>query len=267
VSFAPVLLIVAAQAAGASATGLPMNGGTALEFLREAEVVSVEYFDNTAATKPRKVTLSMNGSVHFAVFKTIDTHREGFERASTRALHQVHDSYRHEIAAWELADLMGLDVVPPCIERELDRETGSLCLWVEGASTARQLQKQDRFHPPDQQRIQDQLDDIRLFLQLVWDAEYNQASNILVDGSWKLYKIDSSRSFKPEAKPKKSGSLSRYRQRTVAALEAMTREQLDERLGPWLEEDEIDALWKRRNRVLRQVEESVQEHGESATLY
>jgi hypothetical protein len=270
VPIVPGLVLVAAQAVGSAVSpsaGLPFAGEAALDYLSTAEVVSVEYYDNSAGTKPRKVTLSDNGRVHFAVFKTVDEVDDIIERASTRALQKTHDSYKHEIAAWELARLLGLSVVPPCVERELERELGSLCLWVEGASSARQLQKANLFHPPDPQFVKDQLDDIKLFLQLVWDAEYNHASNILIDPAWNLYKIDSSRSFKTDAKLRKSGSLERFRQSTIDSLGALTREEVDERLGPWLDEDEIDSLWKRRAKLLKQAEAAVAEHGAEAVLY
>jgi hypothetical protein len=270
VPFVTGLLFVAAQTVGSAVSpsaGLPFAGEAALDFLSTAEVVSIEYFTNSAGTKPRKVTLSDNGQVHFAVFKTVDDVPDVIERASTRALQKTHDSYKHEIAAWELSRLLGLSVIPPCVERELERETGSLCLWVEGAATARQLQKANLFHPPEPQLVDDQLDDIRLFLQLVWDAEYSHASNILIDPAWNLYKIDSSRSFKTDHKLRRSGSLTRFRQSTIEALEALTREEVDERLGPWLDEDKIDSLWKRRAKILNQAEAAVAEHGAEAVLY
>jgi len=270
VSLAPVLLLVAAQAAApasSAAIGLPMNGEAAVEFLRTAEVVSLEYFDNKGTTKPRKVTLSDGGRVHFAIFKTVDAFDRDDRPASTHSLHKVHDSYRHEIAAWELADLIGLDLVPPCVERELERDRGSLCLWIEGASTVRQLERQGRFQPPDQQSFEDQLDDIRLFVQLTWDAEYNHASNVLIDGAWRLYKIDSSRSFRADSKLRRRSSLSRFRRSTFDALERLSEDDLEERLGQWLDEDEIDSLWKRRNKIVKHIHETIEERGEAAVMY
>jgi len=269
-SLAPVLLIVSAQvasASGSAATGLPFEGDAALDFLQTAEIVSVEYFDNTGTTKPRKVTLSNNGAVHFAIFKTVDEFENDNRLASTRSLHKYHDSYRHEIAAWELGDLIGLDLVPPCVERELKGETGSLCMWVEEASTARQLKKQGRFQPPDRQPFEDQADDIRLFIQLAWDAEYNHGSNILIDGSWRLYKIDSSRSFRADSKLRKQSSLTRFRRSTIQRLEKLTEADFQERLGPWLDEDEVEAVWKRRNKILKLAQSTIEERGEGAVLY
>ena len=53
------------------------------------------------------------------------------------------NNYRREIAAYRLDRILGLDVVPPTIVREIEGQTGSLQLFVENATVARLLTNED----------------------------------------------------------------------------------------------------------------------------
>ena len=71
-----------------------------------------------------------------AIFKDENTqHRGTFRYGDGREVPVVKDSYLHEIAAYELDALLGLEIVPPCVERKLFSRKGSLCLWVEDSIT------------------------------------------------------------------------------------------------------------------------------------
>ena len=268
-SVAYSLLLLAAQVATptAAATGLPLTGAQAEEFLNRAEVVDLEFFDNTAGTKPRRATLSDGERTHWAIFKDVDSFDEAGNPTAGRSLHKLHDAYSHEIAAYELDKLLGLGIVPPCVAREVGGTLGSLCLWVVGGQTEKQLMKQNMLNPPDEQLFRDQLDDIRLFLQLARDAEYRSDSNILIDGQWKLYKIDSSRSFGARSRLLAPGSLTRFRRSTVSALRPLSEEQLRAAMAPWLDADEIDALVKRWKKLVDLIQDRIEEQGEASVLY
>lgn len=266
-----VLFLVAAQvaipAAATEVTGLPLVGVAAEEFLSSAEVIDLEYFDNTAATRPRRATLSDGTRAFLAVFKNVDSFDEKGNPTSGRSLHKLHDAYSHEIAAYELDKLLGMGIIPPCVERTLEGELGSLCLWVLGAHSAKGIDKNGSLDPPDQQSFADQSDDIRLFLQLARDVEYHTASNILIDGNWKLYKIDSSRSFGARSQLLSPGTLGRFRRSTVEALRSLSEDELRAAMAPWLDADEIKALWKRRGRIIALIQEKIDAEGEVAVLY
>ena len=46
-------------------------------------------------------------------------------------VHGFFESYRAEIAAYELDKLLGLSMVPPTVERKVKGETGSAQMWVD----------------------------------------------------------------------------------------------------------------------------------------
>jgi len=57
------------------------------------------------------------------------------------------DSWRHEVAAYELDKLLGLGLVPPTVERRIARQAGSLQMWVEGATTEDDRKQEGRAAP------------------------------------------------------------------------------------------------------------------------
>lgn len=257
---------MAAVVASADAP-LLLTGAEAERFLKEADIVEVRSFDNKGITKPKKVTLSTPDVTADAVFKTIDVFHTKEKLTTGRVLFKLRDSYKHEIAAYELSKLLGLDFVPPTVERKIGRDRGSLTLWVNGTMTEWHRNKVKKVQPPDQRVWNNRMFNIRLFLQLTWDADYNNISNLLIDEDWKIWKIDSSRAFHGSKKLRREGSLTRFSRQFLQALRDLTREELDEALGPWLARDQLEGLWARRTRLLELAEERVQKRGEDAVLY
>lgn len=269
-SLAPILLLVAAQAAlpaSDPSVGLPVDGQTAEEFLRTAEVVSLEEFENKGITRPRKATLSDGEHTYHAVFKDVDIIHSKVKLTTGKTLLKLYDSYKHEIAAFELDKLLGMGLVPPCVERKIRGTTGSLCLWVEGAMTEWQRSRELQVQPPDVIAYNNQMHDIKLLLQLDWDTDYNNTSNILVDGNWKLYKVDNSRAFRADPKLRRGETLSRFRRSNVEALKGLCRDQLDAAMKQWLSAKAIDCLWERRESIIERIDELIATRGEAAVLY
>jgi hypothetical protein len=262
-------LTLALQAAASTApvSGLPIVGADAEDFLRTAEVVAVRDLNAPGVTRPRKVELSDGRRTAFAVFKTVDEHamRKRFPDGSIEL--NFSDSFKYEIAAYELDKLLGLGLVPPAVARRIGRDLGSLTLWVEGAvSEAERLQAKDS-HPPDLFAWNNQIQTVRLFLELIHDTDYRNVNNLLVTSDWKIYTIDSSRAFRTTRKLQEEETLQRFSRRVLASLEALDRPTLDQRLGEWLDARQLDGLWARRNLILELAARRTAERGEAATLF
>jgi hypothetical protein len=266
---ATFLLILAAQACQSAEplpTGLPLAGTEAERYLATAQVVDLEKYESLGITHPRRAILSDGERKLRAVFKDIDTTHVREQLSTGQWLLNLRDTYKHEIAAFKLDELLGLGLVPPCIERRIEGDTGSLCLWIEGAMTEAERAKAKTV-PPNVVAFNDQMHDIKLFMQLTWDTDYNNVANILIGPDWKLYKVDSSRAFRQSETLRREDALMRFRRRTLSALESLTRERMDAALGPWLTEPQLDGLWQRRCRILESARERVASQGEAAVLY
>ena len=247
--------------------GLPLQGEEATRFLATASVVSIRPLKSKAVTRPMKVELSDGTRSFSAVFKTIDEYEPVRRFDNGEVELQFTDSFEYEIAAYELDTMLGLGIVPPAIRRRINRDVGSLSLWVEGAMTEWERIEVKKEHPPDLMTWNEQMYTIRLFLQLIADSDYTNINNLLVTPDWKIYKIDSSRAFRNHLQLRREGSLERFSRRVLASLRTLERRALDERLGPWLTRKQIEALWVRRDLILELADRRVAEQGEAAVLF
>jgi hypothetical protein len=266
---AAALLLLAAQAGTPTPpprTGLALTGADAERFLATAAVIDLEHYESRGITHPRRAVLSGGGLTLRAVFKDINTTHVREQLSTGQWMLNLKDSYMHEIAAFKLDQLLGLGLVPPCVERRIEGDTGSLCLWVEGAMTEAE-RANAKTVPPDVVAFNDRMHDIRLFMQLTWDTDYNNVANIVIGPDWKVYKVDSSRAYRQTETLRREEGLTRFRRSTLQALESLTRQRLDEALGPWLDTRQLDGLWQRRTRILELARERVASQGEEAVLY
>lgn len=246
---------------------LILTGEAAEEFLKTAEVTELGSYATKGITKPQKATLTNGEVTAKAVFKTVDEFHVKAKIANGRTIFKLKDSYKHEIAAYELAKLLGLGFVPPTVERKIRRDVGSLSMWINGTMTEWHRKKVMDLSPPNSRLWNDRMFSIRLFMQLTWDTDYNNISNLLIDSDWKIWKIDSSRAFRSTKKLRREASLTRFSRSFLQALEDLTRQQVDEALGPWLADDQLEGLWIRRGRILELVQERIEKRGEAAVLY
>ncbi len=263
--FATVLQVAASQQPEVAACSF--RGAAAERFLKDSQIVAVGDFDSLAVTKPKKVELTDGHQTCFALFKTID------ERASVKRFAngsnelRFSDRYTYEIAAYELDKLLDLGIVPPTVERRISREVGSLSLWIEDTITEWERHKVRNVHPPDLGQWNHQMFTVRLFQQLIYDTDYRNTNNLLVTPDWKIYKIDSSRAFRTHKCLRREASLTRFSRSVLDSLRRLSKEQLKEHLRPWLSNDQVEALWVRRNLVLELADRRIAEFGEDAVLF
>jgi hypothetical protein len=246
--------------------GLPLTGEAAETFLRTAEVVRKKGIGR-GITHPEQYTLSDGTRTHKAVWKTIDEFKRGvtsFEGGGV--IVDFADSYKHEIAAYELDKLLGTGLVPPTVERSFGRTTGSLQMWVEGAMTEGE-RKKAKLAPSDPQAWNEQMYEVRLLHQLTYNTDYRNINNVLFDPSFRVYAVDFSRAFVSYGDLRSEQELVRFSRSLLEALKALDRLTLDAKLGRWLNGPRIEGLLKRRDKILALAERRVREQGEAAVLY
>jgi hypothetical protein len=267
VSASLVLVFILAASAQVPASGLPLEGAEAEEFLRSAEVIDLRYLEGQALTRPQRATLSDGNRTVRALFKTINEDRAKVKLSNGETITNFKDSYYNEIAAYKLDRLLGLGVVPPCVKRRVGAKQGSMCLWVEGAMTEWERDKEKKLRPPDIEAWNRQMHTIRLFLQLTYDFDYLNTRNLLIDEDWKIYKIDSSRSFRNEHKLRDPSELERFSRAVLESLRQLDADEVQTALKESLSKPQIKGLLARRDLILEVAEQRVAEKGEEAVLY
>jgi hypothetical protein len=246
--------------------GLPLKGAEAEKFLRVADVVRKKGL-GIGVTHSEQYTLNDGSRTHKAVWKTIDVFKRGLTSFEGGGLvMDFEDSYKQEIAAYELDKLLGLELIPPTVERTFGGTTGSLQMWVEGAMTEAD-RKQKKLSPPDPPAWNAQMYKVRLLHQLTYDTDSRNIRNVLIDPAFRVYAIDFSRSFTGYADLPSEKELVRFPRSALDALRTLDRATLDARLGRWLRRPQIDGLLKRRDKILALVTRRVAENGEAAVLY
>ena len=264
-----LVTFVTSRSAAAEEPGdaLPLTGDAAENFLATAKVMELKSFKTKGVTMPRKATLSDGERTLDALFKDIDTYSPKETLAGGELVLRFRDSYRHEIAAYELDKLLGLEIVPPCVKRRMGGDAGALCLWVEGTMTEWERLARPDITPPDTEDWNRQMMTIRLFLQLIYDIDYKNASNLLIDERFKIYKIDSSRAFRTDRELRDPAELTRFSRAVLDALGSLRLEDAQTSLKPWLTKEQIKGLLARRDLILELAEARIAALGEDEVLY
>ena len=256
----------ATRAPAQEAYGLPLTGEAAEAFLKTAEVTRKKSI-GTGITNPDQYTLTDGTRTCRAAWKTIDEFKRGVTSLQGGGvIVDFTDSYKHEIAAYELDKLLRLDLVPPTVERTFGGRKGSLQLWVEGAMTEAG-RKQKKIAPPDPQAWNEQMYKVRLLHQLTDNTDFRNINNVLSDPSFRVYAVDCSRGFTIYVDLRAPKELSRFSRSVLEALKALDQPTLQARLGPWLGGPQIDSLLKRRDKIVALAARLVQERGEAVVLY
>jgi hypothetical protein len=269
VVFALVLLLCArvagaqppAPASASAATGAVVTCEEMEGFLRRAKIVRRRSIP-VGVTNPVRATLDDGRVRHDAALQTIDIRKPwaGGRRAETN----FRDSWQFNVAGYELAKMLSLNMVPPYVERRLDSGPGSVCWWIGDAMMERERQAQ-KIEPPTASYWEGQMSAVRLFHELIADTDLNM-TNMLITGDWRLWMIDFTRAFRTrttiDVRP-----LVRVDRRLLAAVRALTRERLDARLGRWLNAGEIEALLAQRDRIVQHFDSAIAARGEAVALY
>lgn len=176
------------------------------------------------------------------------------------------DSYKYNIAAYMLAELVGFDdMMPVYVERKWDGQAGSLSWWVDVMMDEAQRVKQ-RKEPPDPDAWNNQTYKIRVFDQLVYDTDPN-LTNVLIGPNWKLWRIDFSRAFRTHHELMAPKDLVRCDRHMFEKLKALNGQEFSEKAKHYLTKEEIKAVMLRRDQIVQLFEKQIAEKGENAVLY
>ncbi len=97
-------------------------------------------------------------------------------------------NYRAEVLAYELSERLGLNLVPPTVERDIDGVRGSLQLFVEGLAWG-------RVSKPQRQRAPKQFFHKQGFFDYLIGNRDRSDDNTLLSSSGLMYSIDHSYTF------------------------------------------------------------------------
>ncbi len=260
-----LLALLLAVPSGGASSGLPLEGKEAETFLMTAQIVDKETLP-IGVTRPQRVSLSAGERSARAIWKTIDEY-EPFKRFDDGSFEMGFvDSYKNELAAYELDKLIGLGMVPPVVERRVGGERGAMQLWVEGTLMETERIKRG-LRPEAPEYWNQQMFKVRLFHNLIYDTDFNNMGNILSDPDSRIYLIDHSRAFRTTKKLLSEGDLTRFSRSLLEGLRGLDDKILKEKLGRWLSKKQIVGLLARRDLILQHAEQLIAARDQAEVLY
>lgn len=236
-----------AQAAPATASAKIWEGRNAEfeEFLRKAPFIKFSDVP-IGVTRPKRGYFAPGGLIESAAWKILPPGRPA----------GYWESYKSEIAAYELDKMLGMDMVPPAIEKRVQGELGAAVLWVKPVRSWKEVENLPKPDKWNRQAVR-----MKMFDNLISNTDRN-AGNLIVDDDWNLYLIDHSRAFITDKKL--PATMIRVDAELWDRMLALDEPTLMAGLGKWIDRGMIRAMLKRRDAMKLLIDDLVKRLGRQA---
>jgi hypothetical protein len=260
ITLGALLLVATASLSGQTAIPAPEAGKCSLvwaghepeieKLLAEGKVLKLEDVP-IGVTKPQRATLASEPPMRFA-WKAL---RPGYSKGFM-------ESYKAEIAAYKFDRMLGLNMVPPIVERNMNGSNGAAVLWVEN-TRGWSVEKPPQGPEPNWSL---QLTRMKMFDLIIANIDRNQG-NLIYDHDWHLFLIDHSRAFTGKKDLKGMAPMARVDRDLWNKMAALTIEDLDRGLDKWVGNNEKKAILVRRDLMAKTIAEMVAKRGEKSVFY
>jgi hypothetical protein len=226
------------------------------EALRNLKVVGEETVP-VGVTKPKKMELEPGGPVSHFAFKNVPPGRHG----------GFWESWKSEVAAYELDKLLDLNMVPPTVEKRVKGELGAAIMWCAPVKSFREMGGVPQATQIPGRFVAEwtrQMARAKMFDNLIGNKDPN-LGNWLVDPAWNLILIDKTRAFTSE-KTLVHKSMSNVDMPLWEKMQALTQETLESALGKWLGRGEIRAILDRRAKMKEAFDKLIAEKGDAVII-
>jgi hypothetical protein len=203
-----------------------------------------------------KLTLASGDLVLPALFRYIDRRRPD----------PLSDSYKYDLAAYLLSKYMGLDFIPPIVERTVENVPGAVQAFVANARSIGELRER-RISPIDPEAFERTLADLTVFQALVYDDCRNEKDTLVSIDTGRVYRVDFSEAFAPKTGDAPGCLVQRCSRLFYLRLRAWDDKTVASYLSRYLGPDEIRALNTRRSLIVRRIGLLIKSLGESSVLY
>lgn len=239
------LLLVTSSAAAQSPA---MTRAAQERFLATAKVVATRTV-TTGITGTLRVTLDDGTRRHDASVQRIDETKTSFRAPGKRREFGFRDSWKFNLAAYHVAQLLGIEAVPATVERDHDGLPASFTWWVDDVIMDEGARQEKNAQAPDSRRWEHQMATLRVFDALIANTDRNKG-NLLIDKDWTTWFIDHTRAFRRSREVLDPVPLVRCDRRLFEALQALDPAVVKARTDRWLTGDEIKAIGARRDAIV-----------------
>ena len=235
------------------------------QFLLNAKVVASKH-TSKGITSPWRLTLSDGTVTHDASFQSVDERKAKMEFEDGHIEMNFADSYKFNIAAYALAEMLGIDdIMPVYIERKWNGNLGSLSWWLAVKMDEGERKKQ-KLSAPNVDAWNKHMYRIRVFDALVYDTDAN-LTNVLIDEDWKPWRVDFSRAFRVFKELKNPKDLVQCDRLLFEKLRTLDGNEFAQKTRNYLTKDEQQAVMARRDKIVAYFRKLIAEKGENSVLY
>jgi hypothetical protein len=216
-------------------------------------------------TNSQRATLDDGKLRHDAHIQTVDISKTSFETVRGTEFN-FRDSYKYNMAAYELDKLLELNMVPVSVERKVGGQMAAVTWWVDDVAVTELDRKKKKMEPPDLKNWNQQMYVCRVFDQLIYNTDRN-LGNLVITKDWKIWMIDHTRAFRRMKDLQNPKNLVQCDRRLLAKLRGLDKDVLNQKLGRYLTSMEIDAILGRRDKIVKFFDEQIARNGEAAVLF
>jgi hypothetical protein len=245
------LALVVLSALSVFAQPVPLTLAEKEAFLKTAKVVTSKDAAG-GITGSLRATLSDGKITHDAHIQTIDESKARFEGSRGTEIN-FRDTYKFNIAAYRLAKLLHLNMIPPSIPRDYQGKSAAFTWWVDNVMFDEGGRLKKKANDPDTERWSQQIHTVRLFDQLISNTDRN-LGNLLITKSWEVWMIDHTRAFRTAPDLMNAKLVVQCDRELLDALKALDAPALRSATLPYLTSFEISALLKRRDKIVKIIE-------------
>jgi hypothetical protein len=233
------------------------------QFLRKGRIGTLHEIPK-GITLPKRATIEYENEQHDAAIQTIDITKPINETPDGPELN-FRDSWKYNVAGYELAKILELNMVPPYVERNAGGQQASFSWWVNDAMMESERVKK-KIEPPDQDAWNKQMYAVRVFHELIYDTDPN-LTNLLITKDWQIWIIDSTRAFRLMRDLRRPKNLVQCDRKLLARIRGLDKNTLKAKLSRWLTDREIDGLVARAAKITEFFDRQIAAQGEAAVLY
>ena len=248
---APAQVHAPAPAAAAPAYASPALSDSEIEqFLLRAKVIKTRSAKK-GITGSLQATLSDGTLTHDAQIQSVDVRSQQF--AGSRGVEfNFRDSWTFNIAGYQIDRLIGMNMVPPSVERRWQSKEAAFTWWLDDVMMDEQERLKRKVHPPSVELWNQQMQMVRMFDQLIANVDRN-LGNLMITRDWRLWPIDHTRAFRVNRDLKTPANVTRADRSVLERMKALNRETLHGATGKYLTTAEIDTVLTRRDAIVARL--------------
>ncbi len=236
------------------------------EYLKVGEIVGSEEIGE-GVTKPYRLFLKAGEVELSGAWKNPKGKQQGFL-----------EGWQYEIAAYQMDKLLGLNMVPPTVEKTFDEKKGSLQFWISGTMSDLDRIENNVQMPESQIYYWENSKYLTRAFDCIIANDDRTQQNIRYTKDWRTILIDHSRAFRSTKKHtknlvygknglKEGVIFRRLPRKFVENVKVLNFDQIKDAVGSYLTNREINAILSRKDIFLKEIDEMIKEQGEDSVLY